>query len=87
MQDTDVRSLKARLKKNPEDTGILLSLVGALRAGGRYDQAISHIERYLAAHPDEFDVLIAYGDVLADLQVGIWLDRQRDRHGKERTVA
>jgi Flp pilus assembly protein TadD len=58
--DKAEKSLKNALKRNPEDTEVLRRLVVALRSADKNDQALSYLERYLTAHPEDFDVLILY---------------------------
>ena len=67
MAERTEKALKSSFKKHPDDTGILSDLVDLLRSVDKHDQALSYLERYLTAHPNDFDMLILYGETLIDL--------------------
>ena len=67
MAEKTVKELKNQLKRKPDDTEALEELVGILRLGGKYDQAISLLERYLSSHPDDYAMMITYGEILLDV--------------------
>ena len=68
MLEKSVKSLKSQLKKRPDDPKVLRELVGMLRSAGKFDQAISMLEKYLSKHPDDFEVMICHGETLLDVQ-------------------
>jgi tetratricopeptide (TPR) repeat protein len=68
MAEAEIKELKKRVRKHGDDSTALTDLVGMLRVAGKYDQAVSYLERYVSDHPDDFRVLITYGEALLDLE-------------------
>ncbi|MBP0615133.1 tetratricopeptide repeat protein [Jiella mangrovi] len=63
--DGAVRSYGQAYQKNPKDKGTGLSYAALLQMVGRNDQSLAVMQQVAIAHPDDRDVLSAYGKALA----------------------
>ncbi len=60
-----VRAYGARYEGNPKDKANGLAFATALQMTGRNDQSLAVMQQVAIAHPDDRDVLAAYGKALA----------------------
>jgi len=58
--------LGQRYDSQPDNKGVAMAYARALRASGRYDQAVAVAQRLAAKYPKDMQVLGAYGKALAE---------------------